>query len=223
MVMLTPRGLKIGTIIDKTLGVIEHNITPALVFVVVLTAVNGGMKYFALGKTAPLDLLAVALIGVAVGIVAAYALLVAMLRGTGLLPEGHADAFLPFVGLSILATLGVGLGFLAVIIPGLVIMARWSIASPMLLVRGGGVMKSLGDSWERTSGAEFQYLVAIFALLLPLIGVMIACSVMFDPADPVGIAIGQLASSVMSLVSSAMAVAMYGLIVGADEEAAAFA
>jgi hypothetical protein len=222
MVMLTPRGLKIGTVIDKTLGVIEHNIPPVLVFAVVLTAVTSGMKYFALGKTAALDLLAVVLIGVAVGIVAGYALLEAMVRRTGLRGESHGDTFLPFVGLSILATIGVGLGFIAVIIPGLVIMARWSIAQPLLLVRGGGVMKALSDSWERTSGAEFQYLVALFALMLPLIAVMIACSVMFDPADLVGIAIAQLASAVMSVISAAMAVAMYGLLVG-NEEAAAFA
>jgi hypothetical protein len=45
---------------------------------------------------------------------------------------------------------------------------------------------------------------------------------MFDPADLVGIAIAQLASAVMSVISAAMAVAMYGLLVG-NEEAAAFA
>jgi hypothetical protein len=222
MVMLTPRNLKIGTIIEKTLAVIEHNIPPALAFVAVLTAVTSAIKYFSLGKTAPLDLLAIVLIGFAVGIVAGYALLEAMVRRTGLRQGSYGDTFLPFVGLSILATLGVGLGFIAVIIPGLVIMARWSIAQPLLLVRGGGVMRALGDSWERTSGAEFQYLVAVFALLLPLIAVMIACSVMFDPADLVGIAIGQFASAAMSVISAAMAVAMYGLIVG-NEEAAAFA
>jgi len=223
MVMLTPRGLKIGTIIDKTLGVIEHNIAPALIYLVAMTAVSSAIKYFSIGKTAPLDLLAIVLIGVAVGVVGAYALLDAMVRRTGLREQSHGDAFLPFVGLSLLTTLGVFLGFVAVVIPGLVIMARWSIAAPMLLVRGGGVMKALGDSWERTSGAEFQYLVAVFALLLPLIAVMIVCGVMFEQADLVGIAISQLASAGLTVLTSAMGVAMYGLIVGSEEEGAAVA
>ena len=39
-------------------------------------------------------------------------------------------------------------------------MARWSIAQPLLVARGDGVMAALGESWERTKDKEFQILGA---------------------------------------------------------------
>ena len=44
-------------------------------------------------------------------------------------------------------------------------------------------MKALGESWERTSGNEFQILGAALALLILPIAVMIACSILFEPGQ----------------------------------------
>ena len=43
MATLPPRELKIGTIIDKTLGVVEVAAMPALIYAVVLTMVTGAL------------------------------------------------------------------------------------------------------------------------------------------------------------------------------------
>jgi hypothetical protein len=210
----TPRSLKIGTIVDGTLGVMERCAKPALVYAVALAAINAAVKYVTVEMTAPMDQLVIGLGTFAVGVVAAYFLIDAMLGRTGLRVRAEKDVFLPFVGLIVLYTLGFVAGLILIVIPGLVIFARWSLAQPMLMAQGVGPKQALGESWARTSGAEFPILVAALALLAVPVAVIIACSVLFDPADPTGIVISQLAGSATSVVSVAMGVALYGLIVG---------
>lgn len=218
-----PRSLKIGTIIDKTLGVIELSLAPVLAYAVGLTLINGAVAYFALEMTAVTDQLVLGLANFVVGVIAAYLLLEAVVQRTGLRSRADGDVFFPFVVMSVLATLGVLGGLILLILPGLVIMARWSIAGALVIARGDGATQALGESWERTRGAEWPIIVAAFALLLPLIVVIIVCGVLFDPADPVGIGLSQLFTSATSVVTQAMGVALYGLIVGAPTAAAGLA
>ena len=213
------RKLKVGTIVDKALAVLELNTKPVLIYVVVFTAVNFAISYFSLSLTAIMEQVGVGIAKFVVGVAAGYMLLDAMISRTGLRSRASDDVFFPFVGLSVLYILGVYAGLIAVVIPGLVVMARWSIAQPMLVARGGGVVATLGESWERTSGAEFQILGAMLALLILPIAILITCGVLFKPEDLVGIAVSQLATSALSIVSAAMGVALYGLIETAGDGA----
>jgi len=221
MASVAPRNLKIGTIIDKTLGVIERAAMPALIYFVALTVLDGAIGYFGLTMTAPLQAVSFALLKALVSIVCAYLLLDAMIRRTGLRSRGEGDVFLPYFALSILYTLGVIGGFILLIFPGLFIMARWSIAQPLLVARGDGVMQSLGESWERTNDNEFQILAALLVFLLPTIAISLLCTIMLGRASVAGLVISQIASSVSSVLALAMGVALYGLIVGNPKEVAA--
>lgn len=209
-----PRQLKIGTIIDKTLGVMEHCVAIAAIYVAGLTLFSAAIKYFTLGMTRPVELLGVTVVSFAVSVAAAYFALNAMLEKTGLRSRTSDDVFFAYIGLSILYILGVGLGFIAIILPGLVIMARWSLAQPMMLARGDGVMQALGASWERTKGNEFQIIVAVLALFVVPIAIVIASGAMFGQESAVGIVLTQFVSSAMSALGLAMGVALYGLMEG---------
>jgi hypothetical protein len=209
-----PRSLKIGTIIDKTLGVLELNVRPVLLFIAGLTLANGAITYFTRDMTRATDALVLAIAAFAIGIVASYLLLSAAVRRTGLGSRTADDTFLPYCLMSILTILGILGGLILLILPGLVIMARWMLAGTLVIARGDGAKQSLGESWERTRGAEFSILVALLALVIGPIAVSIACGILFDPADPVGIGISQLASSATSAVIQMMGVALYGLIIG---------
>lgn len=219
MASVAPRELKIGKIIDKTFGVIEISAGPALVVVAILTAINIATTYFSLETSVTQQ----ALLGLAkfvAGLVTGYVLLEIMIRKTGLRSRTQADVFFAYCALSVLYTLGFLLGFILFVFPAFFIMARWSIAAPMLIARGEGPMKSLGESWELTRGNEFSILAAILALFVLPIAITIACAMAFDPADLVGIAVAQLAAGVMSLLSIATGVALYGMIVGGPDAGA---
>lgn len=217
-----PRQLKIGTIIDKTLGVMERSVAPAAIYVVGVTFVNAGIKYLTLGSTQPLELVGSAVVQFVVGITASYLLLNAMLERTNLRARVAEDRFFAFFALSILYTLGVVAGFIAIVLPGLVIMARWSLAQPMMLARGDGVMQALGGSWERTKGNEFQIIAALLALFVVPVAAIIASSVMFGQESPTGLVVSQLFSSATSTLGVAMGVALFGLMEGHTVTARAF-
>ena len=156
-----------------------------------------------------------------VGIVAGYLLLNAMVRKTNLVSRKGEDAFLAFFGLSLLSGIAVLVGMVLLIIPGLFLIARWSIAQALVVARGDGVMQAFGESWERTRGNEFQILMAMLALLVVFIAIVIAASALFEKTDIIGIVVGQVGSSAMSAVSLAMGVALYGMIIGAPKDVAA--
>lgn len=216
-----PRQLKVGTIIDKTLGVIEHSVAPVAIYVAGLTIVTAAIKYFTATMTRPAELAGVGLVQFVVSLAAAYFVLDAMLQKTGLRTR-REDVFFAYFGLSILYTLGVAAGLFVIILPGLVIMARWALAQPMMIARGDGIMQALGGSWERTKGNEFQIIAAVLALYIVPVALLIASSVWFGQTDPVGIVLSQLLSCAMSVLGLAMGVALYGLMEGRNVAAGTF-
>lgn len=62
---------------------------------------------------------------------------------------------LPLIGLSIVMALGVGLGFLLLIVPGIILYVIWSVATPALVAERIGVFDALGRSRELTRGVRW--------------------------------------------------------------------
>ena len=219
MATVPARALKFGKTIDKTLGVLERNAGPALIFVVVVTALCVPVSYFGIGSTSPLRLAGGEILRSVIGMICSYFLLVAMVRRTGLRSRTDEEAFLPFIGLSLLSSLGVLLGVIALVLPGLFIMARWMIAPPLLVASGTGIRASLGESWDRTRGSEFLIIGTAVTLLLPLIAVGIAVSVFLEAETLPRIIIAQAASSSASVVFLSLGVALYGMMYGPADSA----
>jgi hypothetical protein len=59
---------------------------------------------------------------------------------------------LPLLGLSLLVGVGLGLGFLLLVVPGVILWTRWSVAVPALVLEGRGVTGSMRRSWELVGG-----------------------------------------------------------------------
>ena len=220
MAIAAQRELKIGAIIDKTLAVLERAAAPALIFVVVLTAINGTIDYFT-WDAAPMSQLAATPLRIAIGVFFSFQLLKIMVDKTGLNSRGDADVFLPYFGLSLLYGLAVIVGLMLLVIPALFLVARWCLAQPLVVAQGRGVMKAFGESWERTSGNDFPIIVAVLLFFLVPMAISIAAGLMFPKGTLLGIAISQLFGTMASLLSLSMGVALYGMLVGAPKAVAA--
>jgi len=220
MAIAAHRELKIGAIIDKSLAVLERTVTPALIFFAALTAVDCVIKYFT-ATASPMSQLAAAPLQIVVAVFFSYQLLKAMIDKTGLRSRGDADVFLAYFGLSVLYGLAVLLGFILLVLPALFLIARWSLAQPLVVARGDGVMKAFGESWEKTSGNEFQIIVAAIVLVIVPQGLSVAAGVMFAKDSLLGIGLSQALASVGSILGMAMGVALYGMIIGTPKEVAA--
>ena len=94
-----------------------------------------------------------------VTIVASYFYLARLLVARRALGEGGTRIW-AYVGLSIISGLGMMLGFLFLIIPGLVLLCRWSAASGFLLGDRTEVTESLEKSWSATKGHAWQIFFA---------------------------------------------------------------
>ncbi|WP_231462873.1 hypothetical protein [Sphingomonas sp. URHD0057] len=70
----------------------------------------------------------------------------------------------PLIGLSILFSLGVGLGFVLLLVPGFILLTMWAVAVPALVIERTGVFAAFGRSAELTKGARWK----IFGLFLVL-------------------------------------------------------
>lgn len=76
--------------------------------------------------------------------------------GTGL------TRMFPLVALGLLSTLGIGLGLLFFIIPGIMLATRWAAAAPVLVAERTGIMDALGRSAELARNNRWR----IFWLLI---------------------------------------------------------
>lgn len=86
--------------------------------------------------------------------------------------------FFPGLGLMILWFLGVGIGWVLLIVPGLMLLTMWSAAFPALVGEDCGVIESFGRSRALTKGSRW----AIFGTLLVALLIMCAPAMVFGGA-----------------------------------------
>lgn len=70
-----------------------------------------------------------------------------------------------YIGYIILSTIGMMIGFLLLIVPGLILTVRWTAAPGYLISRGTGVIDSMQKSWEATKGAGWAIFLAGLAIM----------------------------------------------------------
>ncbi len=177
---------RVGDVISRAWRLFTGNIlffaaVPFLSYVIVFVAVMAFILVLALVGMAS-KMTAVAVVGVIVGsllfiglymIGEAVVLLGAFqrLRGQPLrvgeaLHRGFAR-FFPLIGLSILWGLGIMIGFVLLIVPGVILLCIWAVVVPACIVEGLGATASMSRSAELTKGYRWQILG-----LLVLLGVI---------------------------------------------------
>ena len=105
----------------------------------------------------------------------------------GMLVVGHGGAatlgdclnaaarkFLPLFALTLLWTLGVGLGWILLLVPGLILLTMWSLAVPALVGENAGIFGSFGRSRALTRGLRMNIFVTLLIFLVLYYLVVIA-------------------------------------------------
>jgi hypothetical protein len=110
---------------------------------------------------------------------------------TKALLEDLADRRLParfpaFFGLSLLSGLGILLGMVVLVVPGIILFIRWSLANPILLGGDESVTEAMQHSWRATGLHFWPILVAFLALYGPTLALVFA-AFWLDSPSPGGI------------------------------------
>jgi hypothetical protein len=149
------------------------------------------------------------------------------------LQDGHRDSslgelfssvtpvFVPVIVVSILFGIGVAIGLVLLIIPGLILLTIWAVAIPVTVIERPGILRAFGRSRELVKGNGWQVfgtilLVWLISIVIGAIGGLIA--------DAIGGVIGALVVAIVSaLIAPVIALAsalIYFALVGAKEPAA---
>ena len=122
-----------------------------------------------------------AFIGIIFSLFGTFLLQAALVKAVQDVRDGRVDldlsqtvsAALPFVGsvalASILASIAIGIGFLLIIIPGLILLTFWSLIVPWIVIGGSGAFDSFGRSWRTVRGfgwSVFGTYVLVFLILI---------------------------------------------------------
>jgi len=85
------------------------------------------------------------------------------------------SAIVPVIVGSILLALGVGVGMMLLIIPGVILALMWWVYVPTIVVEGKGIIEAFGRSRELTRGRRWHLLglLVIVVVLTILVGVIV--------------------------------------------------
>lgn len=119
-----------------------------------------------------------------------------------------APAILPLIGFGILFAIGVTIGFLLLIVPGLILITFWSVGAPAIVVERLGPIDAFGRSWRLVRGQAWSVFATLLLVLLIVIAVGIVLGIL---ATPIGD--GDTATYVAAIVSSVITAPIFSLAV----------
>jgi hypothetical protein len=122
-----------------------------------------------------------AFIGLIISLVGMFLLQAALVKAVQDVRDGRVDMDLratlaaasPYIGAvaiaSILASIGITIGFVLVIVPGLILLTFWSLIVPEIVIGGAGALESFSRSWRTVRGYAWQVFGTFIVVFLILI------------------------------------------------------
>ena len=97
----------------------------------------------------------------------------------------EAGGFVSVFVVGLFSTVAILIGLVLLIIPGVILLVRWSIAVPIVVSEGGGASSALGESWERTSEGFWPILGVLALTYIPVAAIVALSAGAFLPLPPV--------------------------------------
>jgi hypothetical protein len=94
---------------------------------------------------------------------------------------------LPLLGLALLMGLGIGVGMMFLLVPGIILFVMWSVASPALVAERTGVFSAFGRSRYLTRGARWKVFgveVIVLIVYYLIVGALTAAMVAALGSNP---------------------------------------
>jgi hypothetical protein len=119
---------------------------------------------------------------------------------------------LPLIGVGILAGIAIGIGFLLLVVPGLILLTIWAVVAPVIVVERSGVFASFGRSRDLVRGNAWQVFGVIFVVfLITLVVGLILGAVGAAISDSLGmqIVVNMIASTLTAPIAALAAATIY--------------
>lgn len=173
---------RVGNVLGRAIGVYLRNFVPftflvTLVYspliVLVVTTLYGDLGNDDLAFIAVALGFGTILLGIVTGAAVAYGTF-EQLRGRRISMLASVSVGLrrlvPVLLMTIVMTFFVALGWIALVVPGVMLICRWWVAVPVAVVERPGILASLGRSSELTRGYRWKVFGIVFVLGLVGVG-----------------------------------------------------
>lgn len=151
-----------------------------------------------------------------VSISASYVLLIGMIARSGISEQGLRGSFWAYFGVAIVTGLATFIGFLLLVVPGIVLLVRWAPAYGYTLVEKQELSEALSNSWKTTGPYFWPILCTLLLTGAVMGGGMIGYMFFaFDDAGEYNLTIGVLTNALTTLGGAAMTawgLAVYSLV-----------
>jgi hypothetical protein len=107
-------------------------------------------------------------------------------HSVGELIRSVEPVFWPLVAVSILAGLGIAIGFVLFIVPGLILMVIWSVVAPVIVLERPPVFAAFGRSRELVRGNGWNVFGVIVVVFLGVAAIGIAAGLLAGSLGSVG-------------------------------------
>ena len=132
-----------------------------------------------------------------------------------------APVALPLIGLAIVAGIAIAIGFVLIIIPGLILLTIWAVAAPVMVIEHPGVFTALGRSRELVRGYGWQVFGTIVLIALIEIAVYIVFGLIgIAFSDAVRAVLNWIAATLTAPIVALTSSVLYFALLAAKEQVA---
>src|ERR671919_219463 len=132
-----------------------------------------------------------------------------------------APAILALIIFGILFGIGVGIGFILLIIPGLILITFWSVGAPAIVIEDAGPIEAFGRSWRLVRGDAWSVFAALLVVLLIVIVIGVILGIIATPIGNGATVVASIISTVITAPIFALAVSVMFFDLGGGRAAAA--
>lgn len=223
--------VSVGKVISETFSIYGQNVGPLLgsaIAVFVIVGLAAGLLENGGGLVLALSAAVVRLAGHALYTGFVVRLVEDVRDGrrdqtAGNLFSAAAPAIVPLIAFGILFSLGVGVGLILLIVPGLILLTFWSVGAPAIVVEDAGVIGAFGRSWRLVRGEAWSVFGTLLVVLLIVIAIGVVLGAIATPISDGAIVVASIISSAITapIFSLAVSVMFFDLGGGRSPEAPA--
>jgi hypothetical protein len=123
--------------------------------------------------------------------------------------------FWPLAAISVLFGIGVGIGFVFLIVPGLILLVIWSVVAPVTVLERPGVFAAFGRSRQLVHGNGWNVFAVIVVVFLSVLVVSVGVGLLAGSLGSVGRAFVQWAlDSALAPITALSASVLYFALLG---------
>jgi hypothetical protein len=209
----TTRNIEPGRVIGEAFQTYQNQFGPLLIGALIVIGIAGVIE----GLLSVSGSIILGIIGAFVGLAAGFLYTGYVVKLVQDVRDGRRDFSVgelfshatPYLGTlilaGILAGIAIAVGFVLIIIPGLILLTIWAVISPSIVVEDKGVFESFGRSRELVRGHGWQ----VFGVIVLTFLIIVAVGIVFTL---IGAAIGDAGLVILRAIGNVITAPVWALV-----------